>query len=50
MGTLEKYAVLAPVLREGGVHLGVCTGRGLSTARGAAETEAPEMPIDFGSR
>ena len=47
---MKKCASLAPVLREGGVHLGVCTGRGLGTARGAAETEAAEMPINFGSR
>ena len=48
--TGRKYAALAPVLREGGVNLGVRTGRGLCTARGAAETEAAEMPIDLGSR
>ena len=50
MGTLEKYALLAPVLREGGVHLGVCTGRCLSTACGAAEAEASEVPVDLGTR
>ncbi len=48
--TGRKYAALAPVLREGGVHLGVCTGRGLSTARGTAEAEASEMPIYLGTR
>ncbi len=47
---LEKYAALALVVRQGCVYLGVCTGRGLSSARGAAEAEAPEMPINLGTR
>ena len=46
----RKYAALAPVVRQGGVYLGVCTGRGLSTARGTAEAEAPEMPVYLGTR
>ena len=46
----RKYAALAPVLRQGSVHLGVCTGRGLSTACGTAEAEAAEMPIYLGPR
>jgi hypothetical protein len=33
--------------RQGCVNLGVSTRRGLSAARGAAEAEAPEMPIDL---
>ncbi len=47
---LEKYAALALICRQGCVYLGVCTGRGLSSARGAAEAEAPEMPIDLSTR
>ena len=50
MGTLEKYALLAPVLREGCVNLCVGTGRCLSTAFGAAEAQASEVPIDLGTR
>jgi hypothetical protein len=43
-------ATLAPAVREGSVYLRVGTWRGLGAARGAAETEAAEMPIDLGSR
>ena len=46
----RKYAALATVLRQGSVHLGVCTGRGLSTARGTAEAEASEMSVYLGTR
>ena len=46
----RMYAALAPVVGQGGIHLGVCTGRGLSTARGTAEAEASEMPIYLGTR
>ena len=41
---------LAPVVSQSCVHFGVCTGRGLSSARGAAEAEAPEMPVYLGTR
>jgi hypothetical protein len=44
------YKTLAPVVGQSCVHFGVCTGRGLSSARGAAEAEAPEMPVDLGTR
>ena len=47
---LENCTALALVGREGCIDLGVRTGRGLSSARGAAEAEAPEMPIDLGTR
>ena len=45
-----RYKTLAPVVCQSGVYFGVCTGRGLSSARGAAEAEAPEMPINLGTR
>ena len=45
-----QNATLALVVRQGRIDLGVRTGRGLSSARGAAEAEAPEMPIDLGTR
>ncbi len=38
------------VLRQGCIDLGVCTGCGLGSASGAAETEACEMPIYLGTR
>ncbi len=41
---------LAPVVCHSGVYFGVCTGRGLTSARGAAEAEAPEMSIYLGAR
>ena len=44
------HAALALVVRQSGVYFGVRTGRGLSSARGAAEAEAPEMPVDLGTR
>jgi hypothetical protein len=43
-------AVLALAVGQGRVDLGVRSGRGFSAARGTAETEAPEMPIDLGAR
>ena len=46
----RKYAALALVVRQGCINLCVRTGRGLSSARGSAEAEAPEMPIDLGTR
>ena len=42
--------VLAPVVRQGCVDLGVRTGRGRSSACRAAKTEAPEMSIYLGTR
>jgi hypothetical protein len=47
---LLLHAALAPVVRQGCVNLCVRPGRGLSSARGSAEAEAPEMPIDLGTR
>ncbi len=41
---------LAFVVRQGRVDLGVCHGRGLSSACGSAEAEAPEMPVYLGTR
>jgi hypothetical protein len=38
------------LLRQGCVNLGVCTGRGLGSASGTAETEACEMPVYLGTR
>jgi hypothetical protein len=46
---VEK-ALLAQAPRQGIIHLGVGAGRGLSSAGGAAEAEAPEMSIDLGAR
>jgi hypothetical protein len=45
-----RGGALRPVLRQGIIHLGVCTGRALSPARGTAESEAFEMPVDLGTR
>ena len=42
--------MLAPVVRQGRVDLGVRYRGGLGSARGAAEPEAPEMAIYFGAR
>ncbi len=50
IGMLEKYATLAPVLRQGCIDLGVCLGRGLSSARGASDPEASEMSIYLSTR
>ena len=44
------FAMLAQAPRQGAVHLSVGTGCGLSSARGAAEAEAAEMPVDLGPR
>ena len=46
----SKVLALAPVLRQGGVYLGVGTGRGLSSACGSAKAEACEMSIDLCTR
>jgi hypothetical protein len=46
----RKYATLALTGCQGRVDLGVRTGRGLSSARGSAEAEAPEMAIYLGTR
>jgi hypothetical protein len=37
-------------IRKGRVHLRVRSGRGLSSARGTAEAQAPEVAIDFRAR
>ena len=37
-------------IRQGRVDLGVCAGRGLSSARGTAEAEPREMPVNLGAR
>ena len=47
---LENCTALALVGREGCIHLGVRTGRGLSSARGSAESKASMMPIYLGTR
>ncbi len=47
---LLNTVALALVVRQGRVDLGVCHGRGLSSARGTAKTEAPEMPVYLGTR
>ncbi len=41
---------LSLVLRQGRVDLGVCHGRGVGSARGAAQTKAPEVPVYFCTR
>ncbi len=41
---------LAFVVRQGRIDLGVCNGRGLGSARGAAKTESLEMPVYLGTR
>ncbi len=46
----RKYAALALVVRQGRVDLGVCHGRGLSSARGTAKTKSLEMPVYLGAR
>ena len=46
----ENCTALALVGREGCVHLGVRTGRGLSSARGSAESQASKMSIYLGTR
>jgi hypothetical protein len=46
----ENCTALALVGREGCVHLGVRTGRGLSSARGSAESQASKMPVYLGTR
>ena len=44
--TYELFNVaLALVVRQGRVELGVCHGRGLSSACGTAEAEACEMTV-----
>ena len=45
-----QNAALALVVRQGRIDLGVRNGRGLSSARGTAEPEAPEMPVYLGAR
>ena len=47
---LLNTVALALVVRQGRVDLGVCHGRGLSSARGTAKTKAPEMPVYLGTR
>ncbi len=42
---LEKYAALALVVRQGRIDLGVRNGRGLGSARGTAEPNAPAIPV-----
>ncbi len=47
---VRSYNALAPLVRKGCIHLGIGTGRGLSSACGAAEAEACEMSIDLRAR
>ena len=41
---------VALVVRQGRVGLGVCHGRGLGSARGAAKAKSLEMPVYLGTR
>ena len=43
-----EMALLAQAPRQGRIDLGVGAGRCLGPARGAAQTEAAEMPIYLG--
>jgi hypothetical protein len=48
---LSAPRVLAgAALRQCCVYVGVCSGRGLSSPCGAAEAEAPEVPVDLYTR